>query len=239
MAASARFLRGGVACLSMAVLSACIPHSLAQEIQPVNSVSNAKRTALERLILKKKFVAEGTYTGVTDESTRLRFEQHVNAVARKLLPVTTASAPKQAVLTEFTRAYPVFETADTEDRERAVAYFEEILDVFGITSSDGVLNKLLYGFDPTESADSRKAAALAAMTENERTIAKKLDELSLDLVTPFLTQTFGKPVSQTPAMTMWMISAQPMQAASLARQSGKLVLMWTEMGRFSYSRVFD
>lgn len=42
---------------------------------------------------------------------------------------------------------------DTEDRERVCLYFEELMDIVGLESSNGQLNKFLYGFDPTELMD--------------------------------------------------------------------------------------
>jgi len=37
---------------------------------------------------------------------------------------------------------------DTEDRERVCSYFEELMDIVGLESSDGHLNNFMYGFDP-------------------------------------------------------------------------------------------
>ncbi|HBI02132.1 DUF4844 domain-containing protein, partial [uncultured Flavobacterium sp.] len=37
---------------------------------------------------------------------------------------------------------------DTEDREQVCVYFEELMDIVGLESSNGQLNKFLYGFDP-------------------------------------------------------------------------------------------
>ena len=38
-----------------------------------------------------------------------------------------------------------FEETDTEDREQLLRYLEEIMDILGIASSDGLLNRRLYG----------------------------------------------------------------------------------------------
>ena len=37
---------------------------------------------------------------------------------------------------------------DTEDRERICLYYEELMNMVGLESSAGLLNKFLYGFDP-------------------------------------------------------------------------------------------
>ncbi|MDL2141715.1 DUF4844 domain-containing protein [Flavobacterium tructae] len=36
---------------------------------------------------------------------------------------------------------------DTEDREQVCLYYEEIMEVVNLESSDGILNKWMYGFD--------------------------------------------------------------------------------------------
>jgi hypothetical protein len=38
-----------------------------------------------------------------------------------------------------------FEPIDTEDREQLLRYLEDIMDIVGIASSDGLLNKWMYG----------------------------------------------------------------------------------------------
>jgi hypothetical protein len=40
----------------------------------------------------------------------------------------------------------IYVEIDTEDRERVCAYFEELMDIVGLESSDGHLNNFLYGF---------------------------------------------------------------------------------------------
>ena len=39
---------------------------------------------------------------------------------------------------------------DTEDRERVCSYFEELMNIVKLESSEGQLNKFMYGFDPSE-----------------------------------------------------------------------------------------
>lgn len=38
-----------------------------------------------------------------------------------------------------------FEPVDTEDREQLLRYLEEIMDILGIASSDGLLARWMYG----------------------------------------------------------------------------------------------
>ena len=44
----------------------------------------------------------------------------------------------------------IYMQLDTEDRERVSTYFEELMDIVGLQSSDGKLNQFIYGFDPNE-----------------------------------------------------------------------------------------
>jgi hypothetical protein len=39
---------------------------------------------------------------------------------------------------------------DTEDKERVCTYFEELMDIVELDSSNGQLNEFLYGFDPNQ-----------------------------------------------------------------------------------------
>jgi hypothetical protein len=52
------------------------------------------------------------------------------------------------VLSEFLQMLEAFEGHDTEEREKACAYCERVMDLLAIESSDSVLNTWLYGFDP-------------------------------------------------------------------------------------------
>jgi hypothetical protein len=49
------------------------------------------------------------------------------------------------VLAEFAKTMAEFEPVDTEDREQFLRYLEEIMDILGIESSDGLLNRWMYG----------------------------------------------------------------------------------------------
>ena len=50
-------------------------------------------------------------------------------------------------MSEFAAELERFTEPDTEERERFCGYLEEIMDIVGIESSDGLLNGWLYGFD--------------------------------------------------------------------------------------------
>ena len=50
-------------------------------------------------------------------------------------------------LSKFTDVY--FEL-DTEDRERVCTYFEELMDIVGLESSNGQLNKFMFALNQME-----------------------------------------------------------------------------------------
>lgn len=203
----------------------------------MTSDNNLKKIALQTFVAKKKFIPERLYTGVTNELVRERCERLVNDLATRLLANTGASLSQETVMTEFKRTLNEFELADTEDRERAASYLEEIMDILGIKSSEGLLNKWMYGFDPSQTVENRNADALAGMTAEEREIAKKIESLAPTEVMPFLTQTFGKPSIESEYATMWMDAKNPARAIGVTSQSGKKVLVWAVMGRFTYTKM--
>jgi hypothetical protein len=99
--------------------------------------------------LKGKFTfgptSDGMYTGVLDPVQRAKasaaFADLVDTLVREL----PRHPSKTFVLNEFKRTLAAFDWYDTEDQERATSYCEQIMDVVGIKSSDGVLNGWLYG----------------------------------------------------------------------------------------------
>jgi hypothetical protein len=88
---------------------------------------------------------ETMYTGVSDpaerKSAQLVFANLVDVLARDL----SKHPSKVFVLQQFELALSRAPVFDTEDRERAGIYCEKIMDVLSIESSDGVLNRWLYG----------------------------------------------------------------------------------------------
>jgi hypothetical protein len=54
------------------------------------------------------------------------------------------------VLSAFKSYLDNFNGEDTEEKERACGYCEQIVDILGMENSEGVLNNWLYGFDPNE-----------------------------------------------------------------------------------------
>jgi hypothetical protein len=61
-----------------------------------------------------------------------------------------ARATKQYVLEEFRTTLTAFPQEDSRDCDRLLHYMEQIMDIIGIESSDGLLNEWRYGFDPSK-----------------------------------------------------------------------------------------
>jgi hypothetical protein len=102
---------------------------------------------LERLRAEQKFRAspDGFYTGVRDETDRESAGLVVNELIRSIEYGLPEHPTKQFVLSQFSIALSNLHLTDTEDREQATRYFEAIMDCVGLDSSDGLLNRWLYG----------------------------------------------------------------------------------------------
>ena len=105
---------------------------------------------LDKLKAERKFEADawGLYTGVKDVKERLQAEAVINDTIQRIEKIVDQTPSKSAVLEEFKVGLSQIRLSDTEDRERAASYFEQIMDCIGLESSDGVLNNWMYGFDP-------------------------------------------------------------------------------------------
>ncbi len=106
-------------------------------------------------IAKKKFVEENYYPGIADEKMRPIFTNKINKVAADFKTVAESENPTDKQYQEkigigLSRFADVYLELDTEDRERVCTYIEELMDIVGLESSNGQLNKFMYGFDPNE-----------------------------------------------------------------------------------------
>jgi len=89
------------------------------------------------------------YPGAPDEEVRSRCERQLNALIDRLIAALPAHAAKQYVLEEFRATLTAFQSEDSEECDRLMLYMEQVMDITGIVSSDGLLNEWRYGFDPT------------------------------------------------------------------------------------------
>jgi hypothetical protein len=98
------------------------------------------------------------YPGAPTEEIRVSAEKAVNAMLDRLQVGLPTAPQKSYVLSEFLEMLKNFKSADTEERERACTYCERVMESLGISSSDGVLNTWLYGFEPTQKPKRKDAA---------------------------------------------------------------------------------
>ncbi len=109
----------------------------------------------ENFMAKKKFVEQlypNSYPGIADEKMRPIFTKKINQVAADFKAVSESAKPTEKKYQEkieqgLSRFADISLDLDTEDRERVCMYFEEIMDIVGLQSSGGQLNKFMYGFD--------------------------------------------------------------------------------------------
>ncbi len=112
-------------------------------------------TAFDNFIKQKKFYEDYriAYPGIADSSLRSVYTEKINRAAEDFREVAMSPNPtKQAYLdkikTGLARFNDTYVKYDTEDAERVCHYFEELMQIVGVDSSDGILNNYLYGFDP-------------------------------------------------------------------------------------------
>jgi len=85
------------------------------------------------------------YNGMRPESSRLLAQEQLNRLIDRLRDGLPSRPSKKLALIEFAKTTAEFEAADTEDREQLLRYLGEIMDILGIASSDGQLNRWMYG----------------------------------------------------------------------------------------------
>ena len=114
------------------------------------NLDTAPTDALRSLREERKYGADLCYRGAPNEETRLRCESWANALIDSLIEGLSSQPKNSFVLSQFRSHLERFGAQDTEERERACGYCEQIMDILGIESSEGLLNSWLYGFYPNE-----------------------------------------------------------------------------------------
>lgn len=72
---------------------------------------------------------------------------HIAALLDRLLMGLSQNPTKSFVLGEYKSTFADFKLADSEKRDGACRYIENIMDILGIESSDGLLGQWRCGFD--------------------------------------------------------------------------------------------
>ena len=113
----------------------------------------------DEFIKKEKFTEDMAifYPGISDPTLKPVLTEKVNQAAEDFRKVSVRQNPnKQQYLEAMKEGLSRFSPTlpfDTEDRERVCGYFEELLQMVGLESSEGQLNMFLFGFDPNEQAN--------------------------------------------------------------------------------------
>jgi hypothetical protein len=111
-------------------------------------ITAAVMMSLHTMRAEPKFVAAADYQPSSEE-VRLESEQKINALLDRLIKGVEQHPQKSYVLSEFAVTLKQFDHADSEEQDRVGEYLEQIMDIFQIESSDGLINIWRYGFDPT------------------------------------------------------------------------------------------
>ena len=122
-----------------------------QNATEMKTPENANEKFAE-FITKKKFVEENFYPGIADEKMRPVFTEKINQIASDFKTVAESKKPTDKNYQEkigigLSRFADIYLELDTEDRERVCTYIEELMDIVELESSNGQLNKFMYGFD--------------------------------------------------------------------------------------------
>lgn len=95
------------------------------------------------------------YAGVGNPLLKPILNKYINLAAEDFENLakkenSTEKDYQNAIKKSLDRFSEIYIDLDTEDRERVCFYFEQLMDIVGLESSDGHLNEFMYGFDPTK-----------------------------------------------------------------------------------------
>ena len=106
---------------------------------------------------KKKFLEDENYfyPGIGNPKLLSSLTDRINKACEDFKAVSQTESPKDKAYQNkikigLERFSDLYLELDTEDRERICHYFEELMDIVGLESSDGLLNDFMYGFDPSK-----------------------------------------------------------------------------------------
>lgn len=117
---------------------------------PKNAVNK-----FEEFEKKAKFVKDDKYyyPGIGNPKLLSTLTNRINKACEDFKVVSQSENPTDKTYQEkikigLERFSDLYLELDTEDRERICHYFEELMDIVGLESSDGLLNDFMYGFNP-------------------------------------------------------------------------------------------
>ena len=108
-----------------------------------------------QFIKKEKFLEDNKllYPGIGDPKLLVVLTNKINKTAIDFKKVSSNKNPtseqyQKVIKTNLKTFKGIYTNLDTEDRERICNYIEELMDIVKLESSDGLLNKFMYDFDP-------------------------------------------------------------------------------------------
>lgn len=114
-------------------------------------------TKFKQFIIKEKFLPEAAilYPGIGNKKLKPILTEKINLAAadfKKIAENHNASDSdyQNTIKGGLHRFAALYIELDTEDRERICTYFEELMDIVGLESSNGQLNNFMYDFDPNK-----------------------------------------------------------------------------------------
>lgn len=106
---------------------------------------------------KEKFIKDEKYfyPGIENPKLVSSLTDRINKACEDFKAVYQTERPSDKAYQDkikigLERFADLYLELDTEDRERICLYFEELMDIVGLESSDGLLNDFMYGFDPNK-----------------------------------------------------------------------------------------
>ncbi len=123
--------------------------------QKQNKTESQEMKKFEAFKAKEKFIedADIMYPGIGDQKLKPILTEKINLAATDFEVIAgkgNASDKdyQNAIKKGLYRFKTIYQSIDTEDRERICTYFEELMDIVGLESSGGHLNLFIYGFNP-------------------------------------------------------------------------------------------
>ncbi|WP_239480624.1 DUF4844 domain-containing protein [Parashewanella hymeniacidonis] len=105
--------------------------------------------ALVHLKDEKKYIEDVSrfYPGAPDEVTRLKAEAITNLMISSLISKTRSGITENEFWIVLELCASSMKFMDSEEMERSLEYMEQLMDIYGIESSDGRLSDWRYGFN--------------------------------------------------------------------------------------------
>lgn len=114
------------------------------QIKDLQQVSEA----IKEYIARDKFVEMSDYPGLGDEEMREPLNNRLNVLAEQFLQIAgkpTVELYRDAIKQLLDDMDDVY--LDTEDEDHFLLQIEELMDIVGLESSQGLLNQWRYGFE--------------------------------------------------------------------------------------------